>query len=316
MPKPVEPPRVPDGPWSVEQVELAGRVDGGALSVRYLAAGPDDAPTVVLLHGFPDAAYGWRYVIPGLAETHRVLAPTLRGYPGATLAEDGYDLPTLAGDLIAFIDATSPGAGPVHVIAHDWGASIGWEAVIYSPDRFATFTAIDVPHPLAFETLYEQSREQRKYRKFVRKLVTPGASAYLSSRTPAKRADLMYYEELQNDAALRPQDAPFYDAAYDDRADVWGPLRYYKMLVRERKTLPQRFRDAGPVEVPTLVLWGASDHYMLPPLAELCCDHVSARCEHHVVEGAGHYLQWDKPEAVVDHWRTFVGARETTSPSD
>jgi len=311
-PASVRPPEVPEGPWQVHEIELPGRIDGGPLRLRYLAAGPEDAPTVVLLHGFPDTIYGWRYVIPQLATDHRVLVPTLRGYAGATLPRGGYDLSTLAGDLLAFVDATAPAGTdpdmPIDLIAHDWGASIGWQATTEHPERFRSFTALDVPHPVALQRLWDQSKEQRQYGKFVRKLVTPGASAYLASMKPAKRRELMYYQELRDDDALRPQDLAFYDASYDDRADVWGPIRYYKTLVRERRTLAERSARAGRVKVRTLVLWGKHDSYMLTPLAALSCEQVEAECEHRVFDGAGHYLQWDEPDAVVKAWRAFTGS--------
>lgn len=310
-PMPAPPPAVPEGPWQARELDLPGRIEGGPLHLRYLTAGPEDAPTVVLLHGFPDAIYGWRYVIPLLASDHRVLVPTLRGYTGASMPRHGYDLPTLSGDLLAFIEATArPGTdpkAPVDLIAHDWGASIGWQATTDAPERFRSFTALDVPHPVALERLWEQSREQRRYGRFVRKLVTPGASAFLSGMKPDERRELMYYDELHDDGALRPEDQAFYDAAFDDRADVWGPLRYYKVLARERRTLADRFERAGPVKVRTLVLWGAHDHYMLPPLAALSCEQVAAECEHQVLEDAGHYLQWEQPDALVAAWRKFAG---------
>lgn len=87
---------------------------------------------------------------------------------------------------------------------------------------------------------------------------------------------------------------------------MWGPIRYYKNLARERRTLADRFERAGPVKVRTLVLWGAHDHFMLPPLAALSCEQVTTQCEHLVLEDAGHYLQWDQPDALVAAWRQFA----------
>lgn len=303
VPRPAEPPQVPEGVWQVHEIELPDR-----FTTHYLEAGPRDAPTVILLHGFPDAAYGWRYVIPKLASDYHVLAPTLRGYTGAELPSDGYDLPTLADDLRSFMAAT--GSERVHLLAHDWGAAIGWEAVTSTPDAFLSFTALDVPHPRAAATMFERSKTQRRYRKFVRKMVMPGAASYIAGLDAETRMKVFYLDRLQDDSPLRPQDAAYYNAAYDDRADVWGPIRYYKTLVRERKTIADRYASAGPVTVPTLVLWGKEDRNWLPALAKMSCEYVSARCEHEVFANAGHYLQWEKPEDVAAAWRAFVEAPE------
>ena len=93
------------GPWENLWIDVPDRVDGAPLRMHYLAAGPVDAPRVVLLHGFPDLGWGWRDVLPQLAEDHRVLAPDLRGYGGTDRPEEGYDVGTLAADIAGFLAA-------------------------------------------------------------------------------------------------------------------------------------------------------------------------------------------------------------------
>ena len=66
------------------------RIRLGELEVAYLTAGPDDGPVALLLHGYPDTAWSWRYLAPVLAgRGYRVVAPFLRGYAPTGLAPDG-----------------------------------------------------------------------------------------------------------------------------------------------------------------------------------------------------------------------------------
>ena len=72
-------------------------VHANGIRQHYLEAG--DGPPVVLLHGFPETSYAWRYQIPDLAKKYRVIAPDLRGYGETDKPSSGYDKRTMATDL-------------------------------------------------------------------------------------------------------------------------------------------------------------------------------------------------------------------------
>jgi pimeloyl-ACP methyl ester carboxylesterase len=133
-----------DGPWEHVQVQA------GNLSMHVLVAGPEDAPPVLLLHGFPDSSHGWRGVLPQWSTDHRVVAPDLRGYGGTDAPDDHYELEVLAQDIVALLDALN--IQQVDLIDHDWGAAITWEVAVANPERFTSITALSVPRPTA---LYE-----------------------------------------------------------------------------------------------------------------------------------------------------------------
>ena len=69
------------GAQSTEMPELPGACVtlSTGLRMHVAEAGNPDAPTVLLLHGFPQHWWEWRKIIPGLAEHYRVVAPDLRG---------------------------------------------------------------------------------------------------------------------------------------------------------------------------------------------------------------------------------------------
>ena len=105
-------------------------------------------PTVVLVHGFPDNSAVWDGVADLLAERFHVVRYDVRGTggSGAPDGRDGYRLDQLAADLVAVVQAVSPGR-PVHLVAHDWGSLQGWHAVTepdYAP-LFASYTSISGP---------------------------------------------------------------------------------------------------------------------------------------------------------------------------
>ncbi len=107
--------------------------------------GVADAPTVVLVHGFPDSSRVWDEVAERLASTFHVVTYDVRGAGRSTAPRhrSGYRLERLADDLVAVADAVSPDA-PVHVVGHDWGAIQAFEAATspaHAP-RLASFTCV------------------------------------------------------------------------------------------------------------------------------------------------------------------------------
>jgi NAD(P)-dependent dehydrogenase (short-subunit alcohol dehydrogenase family)/pimeloyl-ACP methyl ester carboxylesterase len=124
------------------------RVDSGDVSLCVYERGPADAPTLVLVHGYPDSSAVWQEVAARLAERYHVVTYDVRGAGRSTAPADprAYSLDSLATDLCAVIDATSPDR-PAHVVGHDWGAIQSWEAVTdpVRARRIASFTAISGP---------------------------------------------------------------------------------------------------------------------------------------------------------------------------
>src|SRR6201992_112518 len=85
-------------------------------------AGPEDAPPVLALHGFPQHWFCWRHVIEGLRRDHRVLAMDTRGLGWSGRPRDGdYRKRRLAEDAVALLDALQ--IERAFLLGHDWG---GW----------------------------------------------------------------------------------------------------------------------------------------------------------------------------------------------
>src|SRR5438094_2515542 len=87
--------------------------------VHALVGGAVNARPLLFLHGFPDHPPTAVPFLEHLAETHRVVAPWLRGYAPSPIVGP-YDLDTLAADAIALIDRLG---GQVDLVGHDWGGA-------------------------------------------------------------------------------------------------------------------------------------------------------------------------------------------------
>lgn len=104
-------------------------------------------PTVLLLHGFPEFWYSWRYQIPVLVDAgFHAIAPDLRGYgqTDAPKEQDQYTTMHLVGDLVGLLDALGK-TKPVLIAGHDWGATVAWDLCLFRPDRVKAIVALGVP---------------------------------------------------------------------------------------------------------------------------------------------------------------------------
>src|ERR1700676_1159851 len=96
----------------------------------YLEAGA--GPPVVLLHGFPETSFAWRFQIPTLAPHYRVIAPDLRGYGETDKPSKGYDKRTMANDIVELLKTL--GVGRVALVGHDRGARVATRLGKDNPD--------------------------------------------------------------------------------------------------------------------------------------------------------------------------------------
>ncbi len=107
-----------------------------------------DAPTVVLVHGYPDNAEVWKEVREHLAKDFVVVAYDCRGagQSSAPSTTRGYALGRFEDDLVAVTDLVSPDH-PFHLVGHDWGSIHSWESVTEErlKGRIASFTSISGP---------------------------------------------------------------------------------------------------------------------------------------------------------------------------
>jgi pimeloyl-ACP methyl ester carboxylesterase len=123
---------------------------------------------VLLLHGFPETSRMWDPLMERLtSEGYRCLAPDQRGYsPGARPADvDAYRYECLVDDVCAL--AAAADMRRFHLVAHDWGAGVGWALLSIEPSTVATFSTLSVPHYRAFVEAVWADPEQALYRNIM-----------------------------------------------------------------------------------------------------------------------------------------------------
>ena len=236
-------------------------VDG--LNVFYREAGPADAPTVLLLHGFPSAGHMFRDLIPHLAEHYRVIAPDLPGF-GQSAMPDREDF-TYTFDAIAdAIDRFTEtlGLDRYAIYVFDYGAPTGFRLAVKHPERI---TAIITQNGNAYEEgLSDGWGAMRAYwedpspanREALRTLLAPETTLWQYTHgVPESETVSPDGYSLDDHYLARP-------GAADVQLDLMGD---YKSNVALYPTFHEYFRTHTP---PLLAVWGKNDPFFLPAGAE------------------------------------------------
>ena len=146
-------------------------VDAGGLEIAVWQTARA-GPTVVFVHGFPDTHALWDAVVARLQDRFHCVTYDLRGFgaSGTPARSSDYAVTHLLADLLAVIDDVAAGE-PVHLVGHDWGSSVAWEAVVRETSdprvrgRIASFTTISGPclhHVRAFVASARHGGRQRR----------------------------------------------------------------------------------------------------------------------------------------------------------
>lgn len=146
-------PPTPEGPGSVSGAPNlpAGFTDTftsqfiNANGLRQHAVIGGEGPPLLLVHGWPETWYAWRLLMPALAQDFTVIAVDQRGIGLTDKPQEGYDTGTLAGDLVALMDAL--GHPQFAVIGHDTGYIISYALAADYPERVARVALAEIPGP-------------------------------------------------------------------------------------------------------------------------------------------------------------------------
>lgn len=269
-----------------------------------VAAGPPDGPVVLLLHGFPDFWYGWRHQIAPLAGAgFRVVVPDQRGYntSGKPRGVARYRLRELASDVVAIIEQL--GRRSVYLAGHDWGAIVAWAVAAWHGEKVTRVAILNVPHPgVLFPFLLTHPGQLLRswYTFFFQVPRVP--ELFFSAWN--FRAGVQSMIRTSRPGTFSAEDLSAYRSAWAQPGAMTGTINWYRALFRYR----DGFR-VGRVEVPTRILWGRKDAFLLPSLATVS-QRKCTRSEVVWFDDATHWLHLEKPGLVNSELINFFGSAE------
>jgi pimeloyl-ACP methyl ester carboxylesterase len=294
----------------VTEFRRVGLSTGVTLNVAL--AGREDAPPVILLHGFPESHRTWRGVAPLLEDSFRLIMPDQRGFAGSDRPLDVHEYETdkLIGDIFALAEAL--GVERFALVGHDWGGAIAWPAAMRNDPRLTKLAIVNAPHPLIFQKSLIEDADQRAASQYINWFRVPGAEKAIEAMgfDAFFQKTFMSHVEL---ASVSEEEKQQYIAEWSQPGGMLPMLNWYratKLIVPPpgaTVAVPDFLLRAFPkIHVPTLVVWGMKDPALLP----LQLEGLEALVDDLTVvklPDAGHFAPWEAPDQVASALRDFLG---------
>jgi pimeloyl-ACP methyl ester carboxylesterase len=269
---------------------ISRRMDANGMSFMVDEAGVGDR-VALLLHGFPESRFSWRWQIPLLADLGwRVIAPDLRGYGQSSRPADkaDYVIDRLLDDVAGLFDAA--GARQRLLIGHDWGAAIAWAFAMDRRLPLDGLVIMNVPHPLVLARVMKASWRQPLKSWYMAFFQLPGLPEAAMTANGARAITQM--------AVDKSRFPPEVTDVYRRNALIPGAMTAMINYYRANTHLLGRWKSPAPlIETPTLMIWGEEDTALSIDNTEgyegLVTDFTL-----HRLPGVSHWVQQEAPETV------------------
>jgi len=273
------------------------KIDG--LDIFYREAGPKDAPTILLLHGFPTSSHMFRNLIPELADRYHVIAPDYPGYGNSSMPsvdEFQYTFDNMANIVDKLLQQV--GVKTYSLYLMDYGAPVGFRLAVRYPERVESLI---IQNGNAYnEGLCEFWKPLKAYWKEQ----TPENAAALKGLLTIDATKWQYTHGVRNLESISPDTwghvQPLLDRAGNQEIQLamfldYGsnPARYPKWQAYLREHQP-----------PTLIVWGKNDH-IFPADGAHPYKRDLKNLEFHLLD-TGHFALEEDGEVVAELMHTFL----------
>lgn len=270
----------------------------GDLIVHSLALGDRNAKAVVLLHGFPEYSGSWQDVMPYLANAgFYAVAPDMRGYGGTDKPDTGYDIDTLALDVVKMIRALK--RDRVHLIGHDWGGAIAYHVAAMHPEVVEKLAVVNCPHPAIMgKRMWHPAQLRKSWYMFA--FQVPGlAERALSRNNGALVPRMLRSAAIDKRNFTRERLAPYAENFSDPRT-ARSALAYYREMFRHnlRPSKIARMARYPKIHAPFRLVWGEEDVALRKELTYDMDPYFSSKVDVKYLPGVGHFAPIEAPEKV------------------
>ena len=282
-----------------ERIQLSS-----GITMNVAIAGADDAPPVILLHGFPESHRTWRLIAPLLQDRLRLIMPDQRGFGDSDRPQDveSYGTDALLADLFALADALK--IDRFALVGHDWGGAIAWAAAIKGDPRVERLAIVNSPHPLIFQKSLIEDSAQREASQYIRAFRDPHFEKFVDGIGFETFFDKSFSKHVDL-TSIPAEERSIYIEQWSRPGALTAMLNWYrasKMVVPQpgiTVQIPDLALRAFPqVRIPVRVIWGLEDKALLP-VQLVGIGEIGEDVEVFPLKGVGHFAPWEAPDEVA-----------------
>lgn len=261
--------------------------------------------TILLIHGFPQSSYQFRYVIEPLALAgYHVLAPDYRGhgFSSRPLGDTGYTKKELANDIFQLVTHHVGIKEKIHVVGHDIGGTIAHAYVSQFPEHVASVIWGECPLPGT--DVFDNIKHSQTLWHFDFQSHNPDMAVALVQGRERMYLKHFYDRLTQNAAVFTPEVLEFYTMQYQMPDALRCAFLSYRAFTEDAKHNREWKAQNGKVNVRSMILSG--DHSFIAEAAEAMAKEMYENVRHGTVKDSGHYLAEENPDSFVEEVVKFI----------
>ena len=252
---------------------------------------------LILLHGFPDFWYGWKNVINELKASFKLIIPDMRGYNKSEkpAGVENYDIDILVSDIKRLCENFN--YDKINLAGHDWGGIIAFVVAEQHPELVKKLIILNAPHPKIFHETIINDKKQRRASSYVFQFQKERGEQFLLDNDK-QVLQMTIFGMAMNRKAFTKEDKELYMNAWNQPNAILSGVNYYRAFAGGHKS-------SGIVKVPTLIIWGMKDMYLLPiqlqDLPKYINDLTIVKSEK-----SSHWIMHDDPALVIEEINKFI----------
>jgi pimeloyl-ACP methyl ester carboxylesterase len=288
--------------------------------IRLHTAAAGAGKLILFLHGFPEFWYAWKNQLAEFGRDHLAVAPDMRGYNLSSRPADveKYQMAALVEDVRDLAEHFT--RERFILVGHDWGGVIAWAFALLYPQHLERLIIVNAPHPAIFERELRENPAQQRASQYMLLFRSPQAEQVLSAGNFSfMKASIL--QPLVAQGHFNEEDCKAYLEAWSQPGALTGGLNYYRAAKVGPPDAPGSVTEPlGTVlsslttRVPTLVIWGEKDPYLLMGNLTGLQRYVQDLQVRLIADGT-HWVIHEKSAVVNSYIRAFLeNTRENATP--
>jgi pimeloyl-ACP methyl ester carboxylesterase len=211
-----------------------GYADVNGVRLRYASIGT--GPLVLFLHGYPSFWYQWKDQMAEMGRDHLAIGLDMRGYNLSSKPEglESYTMKNLVEDMRQFAEKIGGKDNKFVLVAHDWGAIVGWVFAMHHPEMLEKLIIINGGHPVATEREFRENAAQRyasNYSFVINGYLAPGEQPINEHNTrdsAERRARTGFVDAEVKSGRYTEDDRQAWIEAWSQPGSTTAGLNYYR----------------------------------------------------------------------------------------
>ncbi len=281
--------------------------DVNNIHLHYVTTGK--GKLIMFLHGFPEFWYEWKNQLAEFGRDYQAVAPDMRGYNLSSKPADvaQYRTRHLIEDIRALAEYL--GHKKLILVAHDWGGGVAWPFTMRHPEYVEKLIVINAPHPVIFVRELRDNPAQQKASQYILVHRTPKSEDILARDNYMLLANSVLKDGLEQ-GYFTEEDKKAYIEAWSKPGALTGGLNYYRAahlgsFTGESDDILSADPSSFELRVPTLIIWGDKDRYLLTGNLEGLEKYVPNLTIKRIPDGS-HWVIHEKPALVNSYIRDFI----------